>query len=178
MGKMILVTGGARSGKSSFAQKMAEGLPGPRIYVATCPLLDDEMRSRVQRHRMDREGKGWKTVEEPVRLAAALSGLANPGVVLVDCLTLWVNNLMHQAEQAGCGLKEEDIARECEGVADAAARLTGTVIMVTNEVGMGIVPENQMARLFRDLTGRCSQTLAARAGEVYLVSCGLPLKLK
>jgi adenosylcobinamide kinase/adenosylcobinamide-phosphate guanylyltransferase len=178
MAHIILVTGGSRSGKSAHALEIAQRLDGPRLFVATCPTLDDEMRDRIRKHRKAREQAGWRTMEEPADLPGALARAGDCRVVLVDCLTLWVNNLLYSAEQAGHSLEESDIQKQCEAVLGACARLAATVIFVTNEVGWGIVPENALARRFRDLSGRCNTVMAAGADEVILVVCGLPVHLK
>ncbi len=179
MARVILVTGGSRSGKSAYAQKLAESLPGARAFVATAPIIDEEMRERVQRHQKARErSAGWNTIEEPVHLARALTEAGRFDVLLVDCLTLWINNVMYEAEKQSQTIEEEGIERLCGEVLDACAAHRGTVIFVTNEVGMGIVPENALARRYRDLVGRCNQAIAARADAVTFVACGIPLHLK
>jgi adenosylcobinamide kinase/adenosylcobinamide-phosphate guanylyltransferase len=178
MAHIILVTGGSRSGKSAYALNIAQRLDGPRVFVATCPALDDEMRTRIQEHRKARQQAGWRTIEETDDLPAALARTGNSRVVLVDCLTLWVNNLLYEAEQAGRVMEESDVQKQCEAVLRACASLAGTVIFVTNEVGWGIIPENALARRFRDLSGRCNTVMAAGADEVVLVVCGLPTHLK
>jgi len=177
MSRIILIVGGCRSGKSQHAQQLAESLPGRHGYVATCPVQDDEMQQRVDAHRKDREGKGWETFEEPHDLAA-LCGRIEHEVILIDCLTLWVSNLMYQAELAGGEVDENAIAAHARELLESCRSRPGTVVMVTNEVGMGIVPNNAIARRYRDLTGRVNQTIAAEADDVTLVSCGLPLPLK
>ena len=179
MAKTILVTGGARSGKSRYALAMAESLSPRRVYIATCPLMDDdEMRDRIARHRRDRATRDWQTIEEPTDLAGALRTITGPGVVLVDCLTLWVNNLMHQAHKTGRDLDEDAVASRCHEVLAACRDREAAVIFVTNEVGMGIVPDNEPARRYRDLVGRSNQVIAAGADVVTLVTCGIPLQLK
>jgi len=178
MGRIILVTGGARSGKSVHAQKLAESLPGRRVYIATCEALDEEMQERIRKHREARAGLGWDTIEEPVHLAQALSRATSYDVVLVDCLTLWVSNLMHRPSQDTTDVNEEYIAGRCQEVLAACGAHSGTVVFVTNEVGTGIVPENALARLYRDLIGRCNQIIAAAADGVTLLSCGIPITLK
>jgi adenosylcobinamide kinase / adenosylcobinamide-phosphate guanylyltransferase len=176
--RVILITGGSRSGKSDFARKPAEDLPGPRAFVATCPAVDDEMRERIRRHQQERLHGDWNTIEEQLDLPGILKQCGGFGVILVDCLTLWVNNLMYEADRNAATLTEEDIERKCEALLAACSELPGTVILVTNEVGSGIVPEGKVARLFRDLVGRLNQRIAAAADEVYLVSCGIPITLK
>ncbi|MGD7653975.1 MAG: bifunctional adenosylcobinamide kinase/adenosylcobinamide-phosphate guanylyltransferase [Verrucomicrobiales bacterium] len=178
MSRLVLTTGGGRSGKSAYAQAMAEALPGPRAFVATCPVIDDEMRHRIAKHRRDRAGKDWTTIEEPEDLVAAIRSAAGHGVVLVDCLTLWVNNLMYAAELRGERLTEAMVAARCRDVLAAAREHGGTVVFVTNEVGMGIVPEHAGARHFRDLAGRVNQVIAADCDEVFLLVCGQPLRIK
>jgi adenosylcobinamide kinase/adenosylcobinamide-phosphate guanylyltransferase len=178
MADLMLVTGGCRSGKSSYAQSLAESLPGARLYVATCPVIDDEMRRRIEVHRQNRAGRGWETVEELVDLPCVLRGSPEYQVVLVDCVTLWVNNLMYEAEQRGNEITEADVVSRCGELLAVAAERSGAVIFVTNEVGMGIVPDNAHARRYRDLVGRTNQTLAREAQTVILVSCGIPWNLK
>ena len=178
MNKIILVTGGSRSGKSAFAQGLAEGLPGPRAFVATCPVIDPEMNERIRRHQEARSLHEWQTSEAPLELAAALQGAKDRPVVLVDCLTLWVNNVMYEAGRQGTTVSEKEIAERCGPVLEAARSHGGTVIFVTNEVGMGLVPETPLGRRFRDLAGRVNQTVAAACDEVFLVVCGQPLKIK
>ena len=177
MARIILIVGGCRSGKSQHAQQVAESLQGRHAYVATCPVRDDEMQQRVDAHRKDRAGKGWETFEEPHDLAA-LCGRIEHEVLLIDCLTLWVSNLMYQAELAGGEIDENAIEAHSRELLESCRSRSGTVVMVTNEVGMGIVPDNAVARRYRDLTGRVNQTIAAEADDVTLVSCGLLLPLK
>jgi adenosylcobinamide kinase/adenosylcobinamide-phosphate guanylyltransferase len=165
---VTLILGGARSGKSEHAERMIEAT-GPGLYLATAEAGDKEMAERIRRHR-ERRGAGWDTAEEPLALAPALAALARPErPILVDCLTLWLSNLM-QAER--------DVAAETTGLAEALPGLAGPVVFVSNEVGLGIVPENDMARAFRDHAGRLHQAVAARAGLVVFMAAGLPLTLK
>lgn len=178
MTSLILITGGSRSGKSAFAQQMMENLPGKRLFVATCPHTDAEMDERIRRHVEQRQGRGWQDLEEPVHLRQLFSSL-DPGVnVLIDCLTLWVNNMMYSVELSGKEINDEVMCSRAQKLALAAREFSGTVIMVTNEVGLGIVPDNPMARRYRDLVGRCNQVMASLADEVFLVTCGLPLQIK
>lgn len=165
----LLVLGGARSGKSRYAQARAEALPGPLLYIATAQALDEEMADRIARHRADR-GPRWSTRDVPLDLPAAIRAEAAPGgVLLVDCLTLWTSNLL---------FAERDLDRETEALADAVADAAGPVLLVANEVGLGIVPDNALARRFRDAAGRLNQAIAAAADEVQFVAAGLPLRLK
>lgn len=178
MARLILVTGGARSGKSDFALQLAQSLPAPRCFIATCPVVDSEMDERIARHREEREGTEWQTVEEQTDIGAVLRAHQDDPVCLIDCLTLWVNNLMYLAEQSGEIFSDPEMRRQCDLLTLAAGEHHGTVICVTNEVGMGIVPDNPAARVYRDLVGRCNRMVATAAAEVYLVSCGIPLRLK
>jgi len=165
----LLVLGGARSGKSRYAQARAEALDGALIFVATAQALDDEMRDRIGRHRADR-GPRWRTIEEPLELAAAITAWAAlDRVLLVDCLTLWVSNLM---------LADRDIVAEAEALAEAVRRAAGPVILVANEVGLGIVPDNALARRFRDAAGTVNQAMAGAVAEASFVAAGLAMRLK
>ena len=178
MADIILITGGSRSGKSAYAQRLAETLPGPRAYVATCLVVDPEMATRVEKHRESRRISEWTTIEEPADLAGAIRWAAAYRVVLVDCLTLWVNNLLYEAERRGGLFTEEEAADRFREVIAACRAFPGTVIFVTNEVGMGIVPMDEATRRFRDCAGRMNQMIAAAAAEVTFVVSGIPLRLK
>ena len=178
MGKIVLVTGGNRSGKSAYAQNLAEGLPGPRTYVATCPVIDAEMAQRVQKHKEARRHAEWETIEETVDLAGVIRRAGAFRVLLVDCLTLWANNLLYEAERLGRAFTEEDMAERCRELIGACGAFPGMVIFVTNEVGMGIIPQNETARRFGDLAGRMNQIIGAAAGTVTFLVSGLPLTLK
>lgn len=168
-GKTALVLGGARSGKSAFSERLAQSTGLERHYIATGRAYDDEMRERITRHQEDR-GPSWVTHEEPVELIQTLQTVDRPGrVVLVDCLTLWVTNLMMQGE---------DIPARSAQLAAQLLSLEAKIIFVSNEVGLGIVPENRMAREFRDHAGRLHQKMAAAADEVFFVAAGLPLRMK
>ncbi|MGL4488770.1 MAG: bifunctional adenosylcobinamide kinase/adenosylcobinamide-phosphate guanylyltransferase [Rhizobiaceae bacterium] len=168
-GRIILVLGGARSGKSAFAEDLVDGSGLKKVYLASAQVFDGEMEKRVDLHR-SRRGEDWQLVEEPVALSAALERTAsNEHAILVDCLTLWVTNLM---------MAEMDIASLGDALAEQLAHLKGTVVLVSNEVGQGIVPDNKMAREFRDHAGLLHQKIAAIADEVYFVTAGLPQKLK
>lgn len=165
----LLVLGGARSGKSRYAQSRSESLSGDLLYIATAQAFDAEMADRIARHQADR-GPRWSTLDVPLDLSAAiLSHARQDRVVLVDCLTLWTSNLM---------FAERDLDAETEGLAAALRHAAGPVILVSNEVGLGIVPDNALARRFRDAAGRINQAVAAVADEVQFVAAGLPLRLK
>lgn len=167
-----LVLGGARSGKSAFAQAAAEALAaesgGRLVMVATAQAFDSEMVERIDRHRQDR-GPAWTTLEAPLDLAGALDGLGAGDVVVVDCLTLWLSNLM---------LDERDVAAAMAQLVAGVERFEGRLWLVSNEVGFGIVPDNALARRFRDEAGRLHQALAQVADAVTLVVAGLTLRLK
>jgi len=168
----LLVLGGARSGKSGYAERRILAEPGGRVYIATAQALDDEMRARIARHRDDR-GAGWQTIEAPIDLADAIGGTAPGTAILIDCLTLWVSNLMLADLDT-----DFDAEREAERLADAVRAHAGPVVLVSNEVGLGIVPDNALARRFRDVAGRLNQSVAAQCDEVVFVAAGLPLTLK
>ena len=176
MSKIILVTGGARSGKSVFAEKCTSEYAGKRAYIATAHVFDDEMAQRVKLHRERRAGCGWSTIEEEYDLNAALKQAQeqNAGAVLVDCLTIWINNLMFRNEK----FSEADMRLETERLIGSLKAFPGLAVLVINEVGQGIVPENAQARLFRDCSGRCGQLIAAAADEVWYCVCGIPWKIK
>lgn len=178
MGKIILITGGGRSGKSGHALKLGESLSGPRVFVATCPVLDDEMRDRIKKHRQERRKGVWRTIEEETDLIAALRRAKTARVVLVDCLTLWINNLLYAAEKSRKKITERTIARQSRELITAAKKHSGTIIFVTNEIGMGIIPETPICRLYRDLAGRCNQVIATGSDSVVLMVAGQPLQIK
>lgn len=179
MVKFILVTGGARSGKSSYALERAESISENRCFVATCPVIDPEMDSRIQAHKNERVGRGWVSIEEETAIDTLLANSQGKyDVVLIDCLTLWVNNLMYEAEKRGNSFGEVEIRQQAASLIESIDTFSGTVVCVTNEVGMGIVPDNALARKYRDLVGSCNRYLAKKADEVILVSCGIPLSLK
>lgn len=172
MAKVVFITGGARSGKSRLAESLAEGFGTPLCYIATGEARDEEMAVRIAAHRA-RRGNGWQTVEEPIRLMEALKAVEGRfQAVLVDCVTLWLTNLLLSHEDADRALAE------VQALAALLPELTIPIVLVSNEVGMGIVPDNSLARSFRDLAGKANQTLAAAADEVYVTFSGIPLKLK
>jgi adenosylcobinamide kinase/adenosylcobinamide-phosphate guanylyltransferase len=165
---MTFVLGGARSGKSRYAENLITSEPPPWIYVATAEAIDDEMAQRIAGHRA-RRPVGWRTVEAPRNLLGALADVPPGAVVLIDCVTLWLSNLLF----AGA-----DVETEIANLDAALLQMPGKVVLVANEVGSGIVPENALARRFRDLQGRLNQQLAARADRVVLMVAGLPLFVK
>lgn len=168
LARVTLVLGGARSGKSRYAETLLREAGGG-IYLATAQALDSEMTARIARHRAER-GHGWTTVEEPLELAAALERGAQAGrPILVDCLTLWLSNLM------GAGRATEAETARLRAVLKI---LPVPVVFVSNEVGLGIVPDNALARAFRDEAGRLNQAIAAAANRVVFLAAGLPLVLK
>lgn len=166
---VTLVLGGARSGKSRHAEALVESQPGPCVYLATAEAKDAEMAARIEQHRA-RRGTRWETLEEPLALAEALGRVARPdGAVLVDCLTLWLSNLM------GAG---RDVTAESEALVSTLPALPGPVVLVSNEVGLGVVPENALARAFVDYAGCLHHNIATVAQSVVFMAAGLPLQLK
>jgi len=172
MSRVILITGGARSGKSSYAQRIAKENGGKRAFIATAVTTDEEMRERILRHKEER-GKDFFTYEEPEKIAALLKEIINKyEIILVDCLTFFISNLLIK------GLTDEEIYKECDLILERLSGSNSTVIFVSNEVGMGIVPDNALARRFRDIAGRVNQKFANSSDEVYLIVSGIPLKIK
>ncbi len=163
---VTLILGGARSGKSRHAEEVIEALPPPWTYIATAQAFDDEMCERIAEHRR-RRGDGWRTIEAPFDLAGALAE-AGETPVLVDCLTLWLSNLM-----LGDG-----VAAAASVLEDALEKRTAPTLLISNEVGLGIVPETPLGRAFRDEAGRLNQRIAARAGRVLFMVAGLPMTVK
>lgn len=166
---VTLVLGGARSGKSRYAETLIEGTAESAVYLATAEAQDGEMEERIRHHRA-RRGRRWRTVEEPLAVVDALKREARPDrPILVDCLTLWLSNLL---------LGGRDPEREAGALVAALPSLDGPVLFVANEVGLGIVPDNALARAFRDHAGRLNQAVAAKADRVVFMAAGLPLVLK
>jgi len=163
---MLFVLGGARSGKSAFALREAESRGLPLVMIATAEALDEEMASRIQRHREER-GSNWTTVEAPIDLESALSQVTPGSIVVIDCLTLWLSNLIHAGK---------DCIQATHQLINALKR--HEAILIANEVGLGIVPDNALSRLFRDEAGRMNQKVASAADTVVFVAAGLPLYLK
>lgn len=166
--RLSVILGGARSGKSRFAEALLSGWGRPRLYIATAEAWDDEMRARIAQHRAER-GTGWRTLEAPQDPGAALAAARPEEAVLLDCATLWLTNRM---------LAGADLAAEAEALVAALAACPAPVVVVSNEVGWSIVPENALARRFRDEQGRLNQRLAAAADLAVAVIAGLPVVLK
>lgn len=165
---LTFVLGGARSGKSRHAESLIESCDPPWHYLATAEAYDDEMRRRIAEHKA-RRGANWRTAEAPLDLAGTLEGLPDGSAVLVDCLTLWLTNVM---------LGGRDVEAECERLAGALGRPRGRWVVVSNEVGLGIVPDNALARDFRDAAGKLNRMVAAAADDVLFMVAGLPMKVK
>ena len=167
--RSVLILGGARSGKSAYAIVLAEACSQERLYLATGAPGDEDMAARIARHQADR-GAGWKTLEEPLEVASALLTHAQASrVVVVDCLTLWLSNLM---------LAGRDPGDAVTALAEAMGALAGPVVLVSNEVGMGLVPDHKLGREFRDWQGRVNREIGAACDAVIFVAAGLPLQLK
>ncbi|MDR2455250.1 MAG: bifunctional adenosylcobinamide kinase/adenosylcobinamide-phosphate guanylyltransferase [Deltaproteobacteria bacterium] len=173
MGDIVLYLGGAKSGKTRAALAAAEAFGPPRYYLATAEALDSEMALRIRAHQAER-GPDWRTAEEPLDPAGAVSSLPPEGPVLLDCLTLWLSNLMGRRED----LSAADWIIEVDKLIGAARGRKGPTIIVSNEVGGGLVPMEPLSRLFRDLSGLAHQRIASVAKEAYLVVAGLPMRLK
>ncbi len=172
MGRISLIIGGARSGKSAYALELSSRARGRCAFVATAEALDEEMAARIARHRAERPAE-FATIEAPVALAAALDEIGGSAdVVIIDSLTLWVSNLMRNLSA------DAEFHREFDALADAMKRARFATVAVTDEVGSGIVPENPVARRFRDLLGSLNQAIAKAADEVTMVVAGYPLKVK
>ncbi len=166
--RRTIVLGGARSGKSSFAERLVESRGKPKVYIATAQAFDAEMKSRVSDHKARRKS-AWRTVETPLEAAKALADLPETEIALLDCATLWLSNQM---------LAERDLDAECAALVDAFDTCAAEVVVVSNEVGSGVVPDTALGRRFRDEQGRLNQLLAAKADLAVLVVAGLPLVLK
>jgi len=168
---LILIGGGARSGKSGFALRYARRLGPSRVFVATAQAFDDEMRARIDRHRQERGVEEFATVEAPLDLFGALAAASPGAVVLVDCLTLWLSNLLLTDRD------DAEVLRAIDDLVGGASRRSAPTLLVSNEVGMGLVPETPLGRRFRDLTGIAHQRLAAVAAETFAAVMGVVLRL-
>jgi adenosylcobinamide kinase/adenosylcobinamide-phosphate guanylyltransferase len=174
MGELILILGGARSGKSSFAVRQAKKLSSRGsvvVYVATAYSLDEEMKRRIERHRKSRPAS-WKTIEERIDISRILAKLGKASVVIIDCLTILISNLLLS------GKGEVAILRKMKELFRTLKKRKFTTLIVSNEVGMGIVPENRLGRSFRDIAGQTNQIVAELADDVYLLEAGIPVKIK
>ncbi len=181
-GKLIFVTGGIRSGKSEFAEMITAKLGNEVTYIATAQALDEEMRHRVRLHRERRPGT-WQTVEEPYLVTEIIREKGrSSGVIMLDCLTLLLSNLMFKKEQeTGGDFQKEfqaEILREIDSLAGAAVEAVAHVVIVSNEVGMTLVSDNFLGRQYQELVGKANQILAAAADKAYLVVAGYPIDLK
>ncbi len=165
---LTLVLGGAASGKSTFAESLVLKVDRPPIYIATAQVFDDEMAKKVSRHR-EMRGASWITIEEPLDLSSALNTVAEGQPVLIDCATLWLTNVI---------LGDHDVKVQSAALMTAISRCAGPVVVVSNEVGQGIVPDNALSRQFRNAQGQLNQDIAAQAELVVAVMAGLPLALK
>lgn len=174
--KSILITGGARSGKSRFAQKLAVEAGGRVLFVAAAEAKDEDMRLRIEAHRQSRPGN-WKTLEAPLGISAVIRGYTGEAeVVVIDCVTMLVSNTM--LLERGAPAAEELALKEVQALVDQMDELEATFIIVTNEVGLGLVPDNELGRRYRDCLGRANQMMARHADEVYLMVAGIPIRLK
>lgn len=172
--RIIFVIGGTRSGKSSFALRKAAKIEGHKAYIATAQALDDEMKERISKHK-DERGADWDTFEEPLKVSEIISDAGDKySVILLDCLTLWLSNMM--CSNMDCNMGIDDLIAVLENT--KLQTRNSKLLIVSNEVGMGIVPENELARRFRDMAGFLNQKVAEIADEVYLVTAGIPIKIK
>ncbi len=167
-GGITFVLGGARSGKSRYAEVIVARSPRPWVYIATAEARDDEMASRIAEHK-SRRGAEWQTIEAPLELPQAIASVQTGATVLVDCLTLWLSNVMHEASDIGLATQQLE---------DALLRRAGTTVLVSNELGLGLVPDTALGRAFRDAQGRLNQRIAAVAGRVVFMVAGQPLIVK
>jgi adenosylcobinamide kinase/adenosylcobinamide-phosphate guanylyltransferase len=168
---IVLIGGGVRSGKSAFALQRARAMGPRRVFVATAQPLDEEMRVRIARHVQER-GEAFRTVESPLALTETLTGLSGVDVAVVDCVTLWLSNLLVGGDD------EQRVLAKVGALVDALQKLSFAVVLVTNEVGMGIVPESALGRSFRDVAGRAHQLIARQAEEVYFAAMGCIVRLR
>ena len=178
MGRIFLVIGGRRSGKSDFALRLGESLNGPHAFIATCPSIDQEMDDRIKRHQHERNSRIWTTIEEEIKLDEVITRNGHFNLFLVDCVTLWINNLIFHSSEKKKAFSEQMLIELTQALLEACSVISGDVIFVSNETGLGVVPENPETRFFLDLLGRCNQLLASASEEVFMVCCGIPVKLK
>ena len=177
MANNTLITGGARSGKSRFAEELTRSFGPSLCYLATAQSLDDEMGERIHRHQL-RRGNAWETLEEPLMIPQTLARIDGIySAILLDCVTLWLSNLLLSCDENDPGC-EEQVLSHVHRLAGTLRGMSTPVVLVTNEVGQGIVPENRLGRIYRDIAGQANQILAACCDAVYVTISGIPLKLK
>jgi len=174
--RLVFVLGGARSGKSVYALKLAESIVGERLYLATAEALDGEMAKRIKKHKKER-GNNWTTIEEPIKVSDVIRGNKKHDVILLDCLTLWLSNLITNSASKIENQKSK-IENYINSLISACKKTKANIIVVSNEVGLGIVPDNPLARQFRDISGYANQRIAEAADEVYFVVSGIGVKVK
>ncbi|EMK23490.1 bifunctional adenosylcobinamide kinase/adenosylcobinamide-phosphate guanylyltransferase [Leptospira kirschneri] len=181
MSTITLITGGCRSGKSRFALELAKDIKGQKYFIATCPVFDEEMNQRILKHKKERDNSVWKTIEEEFNLLNLFKSeyFFKKSVVVVDCLSLWINNLLYKSKIEKRKIEEATIQKNCTELVEHIRKTkVKHVIFVSSEVGLGLVPENKTSRIYRDLLGTCNQTIAHNADSVYFMSSGIPLKIK
>ncbi|HGJ67293.1 TPA: bifunctional adenosylcobinamide kinase/adenosylcobinamide-phosphate guanylyltransferase [bacterium] len=171
---LIFITGGARSGKSTLAVELAKKYNGKVTFIATAQAGDDEMKKRISLHKQERPQE-WTTIEEPIDVASAIDSAVGYDIIIIDCITLLVSNLLCKNENMD---ETQWIFEKINDLVYSAKRFDGTVIIISNEVGMGIVPENKLARDFRDIAGKANQIIAGSADKVYVCFSGIPLLIK
>ncbi|EMJ96686.1 bifunctional adenosylcobinamide kinase/adenosylcobinamide-phosphate guanylyltransferase [Leptospira alstonii] len=181
MTEITLITGGCRSGKSGFALELANKSEGQKYFVATCPVFDEEMYQRILKHKKERKDIPWETVEEEFNLLNVFESgrLRKRSIVVIDCLSLWINNLLYRAEKEKAEIDETTIERNCSELVRCIRKSAAErVIFVSSEVGSGLVPENKIGRIYRDLLGTCNRTMAHNANSVYFMVSGIPLRIR
>jgi len=173
MGQIILITGAARSGKSSFALKLSKKFNGKKIFIATAIPIDEEMKERIRKHKKQRK-KEFVTIEEPYNLSSIINNIdKNYSLAIIDCITVWLGNIFYRHNN-----NSKKILNEINILLNALKNIKKNIILVTNEVGWGIVPENKISRLYSDIAGNLNKKLAILSKEVYVLFCGIPLKIK
>jgi len=177
--KIVLVTGGARSGKSSFAERLATEESKKVAYIATGEPFDKEMKIRIQKHK-DRRPVHWETYEEPIEVNQLVQRLGlEREIIIIDCLTLLTSNLLlREEDKIGDPIWEEEVLSEIKKITESCYKVNAQVIIVSNEIGMGLVPDNLLGRFYRDILGRANHVIAGKADEVFLMVSGIPLKIK
>ena len=173
MAYIVLYTGGCRSGKSELARKYCEKISGEKLFLATAPVLNEEMEERVRKHQAVRDPAIWDTVEEQISIAEIFSRCEH-NVILVDCLTFWIDNIIYKMP----AIKEEDLNPFLEKTFQAMERFDGTIVFVTTEIGLGTLPENARQRKYRDFVGIANRMVARRANKVYFTVSGIPVTIK